>query len=64
MVIGSEGQGLTDETIAACNSTVRIPMTDRVESLNAGIAGSILLWHFREEKPGSKARTAFRRHIS
>ena len=49
IVIGSEGQGLTDETIAACNSTVRIPMTDRVESLNAGIAGSILLWHFREE---------------
>ena len=40
---------LTDETIAACTSTVRIPMTDRVESLNAGIAGSILLWHFREE---------------
>jgi len=25
VVIGSEGQGLTDETIAACNSTVRIP---------------------------------------
>ena len=48
-VIGSEGQGLTDETIAACTGTVRIPMTDRVESLNAGIAGSILLWHFREE---------------
>ena len=49
VVIGSEGQGLTDETIAACSNTVRIPMTDRVESLNAGIAGSILLWHFREE---------------
>ncbi len=43
VVIGSEGQGLTDETIAACSSTVRIPMTDRVESLNAGIAGSVLL---------------------
>ena len=47
MVIGSEGQGLTEATIAACDRTVRIPMTDRVESLNAGIAGSILLWHFR-----------------
>ena len=47
VVIGSEGQGLTDETIHACDRTVRIPMTDRVESLNAGIAGSILLWHFR-----------------
>ena len=49
VVIGSEGQGLTDETIAACTGTVRIPMTDRVGSLNAGIAGSILLWHSREE---------------
>ena len=28
VVIGSEGQGLTDETIAACTSTVRIPMTE------------------------------------
>ena len=25
VVIGSEGQGLTDETVAACSSTVRIP---------------------------------------
>lgn len=49
VVIGSEGQGLTEQTIAACDRTVRIPMTDRVESLNAGIAGSILLWHFRGE---------------
>lgn len=47
IVIGSEGQGLREETIAACDGTVRIPMTGRVESLNAGIAGSILLWHFR-----------------
>ena len=48
-VIGSEGQGLTDAAVQACDMAVRIPMTDLVESLNAGIAGSILLWHFREE---------------
>lgn len=48
-VIGSEGQGLSDAVIAACDAAVRIPMTDKVESLNAGIAGSILLWHFRRE---------------
>lgn len=47
VVIGSEGQGLTDAAAAACDMAVRIPMTDRVESLNAGVAGSILLWHFR-----------------
>ena len=39
--------GLTEQTIAACDAAVRIPMTDRAESLNAGIAGSVLLWHFR-----------------
>lgn len=49
VVIGSEGQGLSDEAIHACRETVRIPMTDRVESLNAGAAGSVLLWHFRGE---------------
>ena len=47
LVIGSEGQGLTDAAINACSAAVRIPMTDRVESLNAGVAGSVLLWHFR-----------------
>ena len=47
VVIGSEGQGLQDATVQACDAAVRIPMTDRVESLNAGVAGSVLLWHFR-----------------
>ena len=42
MVIGSEARGLTEETIAACSGTVPHPMTDRVESLNAGIAGILL----------------------
>lgn len=47
LVIGSEGQGLTEAAVAACDQAVRIPTTDRVESLNAGAAGSVLLWHFR-----------------
>lgn len=47
VVIGSEGQGLTGAAVAACDKAVRIPMTDKAESLNAGVAGSILLWHFR-----------------
>ena len=46
-MIGSEGQGLSGETVRACARAVRIPMTDRVESLNAGVAGSVLLWQFR-----------------
>ena len=47
VVSGSEWQGRTDRTVEACDMAVRIPMTDRVESLNAAVAGSVLLWHFR-----------------
>lgn len=49
VVIGSEGQGLSDGVIAACDAAVRIPITGKVESLNASVAGSVLLWHFRGE---------------
>ena len=51
VVIGSEGQGLSAPVLDACSAAVRIPMTDRVESLNAGAAGSVLLWHFRAALP-------------
>ncbi len=47
VAIGSEGRGLSRAVADACTAAVRIPMTDRVESLNAGAAGSVLLWHFR-----------------
>ncbi|GKI16496.1 23S rRNA methyltransferase [Oscillospiraceae bacterium] len=47
LVIGSEGQGLSAAAMAACQKAVRIPITDRVESLNASVAGGVLLWHFR-----------------
>lgn len=48
ILIGNEGNGLAPETAAAADRTVRIPMENGVESLNAAVAGSVLLWHFRE----------------
>ena len=44
IAIGSEGRGLTDEVLALCDKTIRIPMSPRCESLNAAIAASVLLW--------------------
>ena len=44
VAIGSEGRGLTAEVLALCDKTVRIPMSERCESLNAAIAASVLLW--------------------
>lgn len=44
VVIGNEGNGLTAETLSACNSAVFIPMTNKIESLNAASAATILMW--------------------
>ena len=44
VVIGSEGRGVTDAVLSACAATVKIPMTDRCESLNAAVAGAVILW--------------------
>lgn len=44
LAIGSEGRGLSQEMLALCDKTIRIPMTERCESLNAAIAAAVLLW--------------------
>lgn len=44
VVVGSEGAGLSRLTREKCDFLVRIPMTGRVESLNAAVAGSIVLY--------------------
>lgn len=40
VVLGTEGDGLSDGTIAACDYTVRIPMTHGVDSLNVAAASA------------------------
>lgn len=44
IVIGSEGQGIRDTVLAMCQKTLKIPMSQRCESLNAAIAATVLLW--------------------
>lgn len=44
IVIGNEGAGISPQLLAACDSTLYIPMTNRIESLNAATAAAILLW--------------------
>lgn len=44
LVIGSEGRGLAPPIRRRCDLLVRIPMRGRIESLNAAVAGSILLF--------------------
>ena len=44
ILIGSEGKGLSAAALDACDKTIRIPMSERCESLNAAIAAATLLW--------------------
>ena len=44
IVLGTEGDGLQDSTIAACDHTVLIPMAHQVDSLNVAAAAAIAFW--------------------
>lgn len=43
-LIGNEGNGLKDETAALADTWIRIPMEGEVESLNAAVAATILMY--------------------
>ena len=47
VVLGTEGDGLADATIAACDYTVRIPMFHGVDSLNVAAASAVAFWELR-----------------
>ncbi len=48
--IGNEGSGLTPEQIAACDGSITLPMPGEVESLNAAIAASLLLYEASRQR--------------
>ncbi|MBR4439807.1 MAG: RNA methyltransferase [Clostridia bacterium] len=55
LLIGNEGNGLDAETVALCDGIVRIPMADGTESLNAAVAGSVLMWEVSEWRRNSQS---------
>lgn len=46
IVLGTEGDGLASETIAACDYTVKIPMSHGVDSLNVAAASAVAFYQF------------------
>lgn len=47
LIMGNEGKGLKREIQDLCDKNLYIPMNSNVESLNVGVACSILLYEFR-----------------
>ena len=47
IILGTEGDGLAASTIAACDYTVKIPMSHGVDSLNVAAASAVAFWQLR-----------------
>lgn len=63
IVLGTEGDGLSEHTIAACDYVARIPMFHGVDSLNVAAAGAVAFWQLCGRQAG-EAATASRARSS
>ena len=52
LVVGSEGRGISGHIRRRIDLSVRIPMRGKVGSLNAAVAGSVLLFEAAAQRPG------------
>ena len=50
LIIGSEGQGVGRLVKEQCDFVVRIPMVGKINSLNASVAGSILMYEAMKQR--------------
>jgi tRNA G18 (ribose-2'-O)-methylase SpoU len=48
IILGTEGTGLSSQTIAACDYTVKIPMSHGVDSLNVAAAAAVAFWQLTQ----------------
>lgn len=51
-LIGNEGNGLTNATAALADQYIRIPMEGQLESLNAAVAASLLMYETNRQRRG------------
>jgi len=51
IIVGSEAHGLSETSLSRMTGSVGIPMAEGVESLNAGVSASIILYELFRRKP-------------
>jgi TrmH family RNA methyltransferase len=56
LIVGNEGSGLPKDVLAQADEIVSIPQSARVDSLNAGIAASIVLYEAARQRSLSSQR--------
>ena len=56
LVIGSEGRGISRLVKEKCDFTVSMPMKGKINSLNASVAASVLMYEVARQRAGIKAK--------
>ena len=54
IVVGSEGKGLSKLVTETCDLILSIPISNKAESLNAGIAASVVLYEVARQRFSKK----------
>lgn len=49
IILGAEGDGLVNTTISNCDYTVKIPMSNNVDSLNVAAASAVAFWELTKQ---------------
>ena len=50
LIIGNEGNGISDDVLALASHRITIPMKGKAESLNASAAATVLIWEFMKDR--------------
>jgi tRNA G18 (ribose-2'-O)-methylase SpoU len=50
VILGAEGDGLKEETIDACDYTIKIPMAHGVDSLNVAACSAVAFWELSKQE--------------
>ena len=56
LVIGAEGEGVSRLVKEKCDFVVSLPMRGKIESLNASVAASVMMYEVTRQRLGIKAR--------
>ena len=56
LVVGSEGRGMSRLTKEACDFIVSMPMVGKINSLNASVAGSILMYESMRQRLAKQSK--------
>lgn len=51
LILGNEGTGIRQKTLEHCDISLRIPLSEKAESLNASVAGAVVLYAWSMKHP-------------